>query len=56
MNKYQQAFSQSFPKAVDFAQSEYEKDKELAEIAATENSYFLAGIRLGRAVFSSKPR
>lgn len=56
VNKYQQTFSSSYPKAVDFADEDYQKDKDEADKAAEEYGYSLAGFRLGRAVFSTKKR
>lgn len=50
------AFARSQPRAVDFTQAEYEGDKEQFEEIAVKHGYRLAGFRLGRAVFTTKPQ
>lgn len=42
-------------KAVDFDQRDYESRREVFDQAAAETGYRLAGMRLGRAVFTTKP-
>lgn len=49
-------FGASSPRAVDFPQPEYEQAKEAFDRIAEQHGYRLAGMRLGRAVFSTKPR
>lgn len=47
-------FFASYPKAVDIAQTEYEAAKADWDRAAALGKYRFAGIRLGRAVFTTK--
>lgn len=48
-------FAAARPQAVDFPQGDYEAAREAFVRIAAEHGYRLAGIRLGRAVFTSKP-
>lgn len=50
-----QQFAKASPRAVDFRQAEYEGMKEDFETVAAQHGYRLSGMRLGRAVFTSKP-
>lgn len=50
------AFSKAHPKAIDFTQGEYEGAKDEFDAIATRYGYSLAGFRLGRAVFTTKPQ
>lgn len=49
-------FLASFPKAIDIAQKEYEAAKAEWDSAAASSGYRLAGFRLDRAVFTTKPK
>lgn len=49
------AFAKADQKAVDFPQAEYERDKAEMDRIAEQNGYRLAGFRLQRAVFTTKP-
>lgn len=49
------AFAEALQKAVDFPESEYRDNKAEMDRIAGLNGYRLAGFRLGRAVFTSKP-
>lgn len=51
---YAELFNRAYPKAVDFVESEYLRDKEAADSAALSAGYRFAGYRLGRAVFTTK--
>lgn len=53
---YAEQFAKAFPKALDFHESEYKQHEQEILRAATENGYRLAGFRLRRAVFTSKPK
>jgi hypothetical protein len=56
MNKYQQAFADKYPKAIDFKSDEYKSNKAEIDEAAKANKYHMAGERLGFVVFSTKPQ
>ncbi len=49
------AFAKFSGKAIDFPQSEYDRNKAEFDRIAGQNGYRLAGYRLDRAVFTSKP-
>ena len=49
-----EAFAKSYPKAIDFPQAEYEREKTEFDRIAAEYGYRLAGFRLQRAVFTTK--
>lgn len=51
---YAEMFAKAHPKAVDFLESEYLKNRAEADDAAAKAGYRMAGFRLGRAVFTSK--
>lgn len=53
---YAEVFTAAHPKPVDFPQSEYEANVIEIDVAATEAGYRLAGYRLRRAVFTTKPQ
>lgn len=48
-------FAAAFPRAIDFPEDEYTAEKPDFDRIAASNGYRLAGIRLQRAVFTSKP-
>lgn len=48
-------FADAYPRAVDIPQSVYHAEKDAYDAAATAAGYRLAGFRLERAVFSTKP-
>lgn len=48
-------FKAAAPKAVDFDQRDYESRREVFDQAAADAGYRLAGMRLERAVFTTKP-
>lgn len=54
MTDLEAQFVAAHPKAIDFSKEEYEARKEKFDQAATQAGYRLAGIRLGRAVFTTK--
>lgn len=56
MTGVEKVFCDAKPKAIDFPQLEYEKDMAAFDRIAAQHGYRLAGIRLGRVVFTSKPR
>lgn len=47
-------FTKAHPKPVDIPQKDYERDREQIDAAAAQHGYRLAGIRQGRAVFTTK--
>lgn len=47
-------FKDNYPKAVDIAETEYNANKSAIDALAQDNGYRLAGIRLARAVFTTK--
>jgi hypothetical protein len=49
-------FEKQAPRALDFLESEYLSNSAAIDAIATSNGYRLAGIRLKRAVFTTKPR
>ncbi len=49
------ALAKAAGKAVDFPQAEYERNKAEFDRLAEQHGYRLAGFRLDRAVFTSKP-
>lgn len=51
---FKAAFLAAHPKAVDFAESEYRPIEAEVSAIAAQAGYRLAGIRLGRAVFTTK--
>jgi len=48
-------FAAAYPKAIDFPQKHFELDKQDYYDAAERSGYRIAGLRLGRAVFTTKP-
>lgn len=48
-------FTSAHPKAVDLPQAEYDQNKAAVDAAADAAGYRLAGFRLQRAVFTTKP-
>lgn len=48
-------FAEAFPRAVDFLETEYEASKGEFGTVAAQHGYRLVGIRLGFAVFTTKP-
>lgn len=48
-------FEIAFPKPVDFSTAEYDAAKSEIDSAAQAQGYRLAGVRLGRVVFTTKP-
>lgn len=49
-------FTEAHPVAVDFAEADYRANEAEVSKIARDCGYRLAGIRLGRAVFTTKPR
>lgn len=47
-------FAAAYPKAIDFPQKHFEMDKQEYYDAAARNGYRIAGLRLQRAVFTTK--
>lgn len=47
-------FAESYPKAVDIDQGDYQADQAAYDAAALASGYRLAGFRLERAVFTTK--
>lgn len=52
---YPEQFKKSQPKAIDFPQHEYEANELEILSAALAEGYRLAGVRLKRVVFTTKP-
>lgn len=49
------AFTAAHPRAVDFPETEYKADPDTYDEIAADRGYRLAGFRLYRAVFTTKP-
>ena len=49
-------FAQTWPRAVDLPQSDYEANKARYDAAAKALAYRFIGCRLNRAVFTTKPK
>lgn len=49
------AFAEAYPRAIDFRQPEFEASKTEFGLIASQHGYRLAGVRLERAVFTTKP-
>lgn len=49
-----EAFKAAHPKAIDFAEAEYNEGRESMLTIAEQHGYRLAGVRHGRAVFTTK--
>lgn len=55
-DEWRREFQNAHPKAVDFLDTEYRTSQNDVDAIAAEFGYHLVGVRLGRAVFSTKPR
>lgn len=49
------SFAEAHPKAIDFRQAEYEASRQEFVLTALQHGYRFAGVRLGQAVFTTKP-
>lgn len=54
-DQIEDVFKAAKPRAVDFPESEYKAMDSEIDAMARKHGYRLAGYRLGRAVFTSKP-
>lgn len=54
MSDIAKAFSDAYPRAIDFLKTEYDADQAAFDAAAAEAGYRLAGVRLGFAIFTTK--